>query len=47
VNPPVPPHTLSFWDLWAWRKFLDALDEAGFAIVEKPKLKDKGHTAPR
>jgi len=32
---------------WWWAKFVKALDEAGYAIVKKPELKDKGKTAPR
>jgi hypothetical protein len=30
------------WEKWAWARFLAALDAAGYAIVQKPSLIDKG-----
>lgn len=31
---------------WAWGRFLDALDAAGFAVVGKPELLDKPKPTP-
>jgi hypothetical protein len=30
------------YEPWAWREFLEALDKAGYAIVQKPVLTDRG-----
>ena len=37
------------WDKWAWARLLEALDKAGYAVVKKPVLTDKGlpHREPR
>lgn len=29
-------------DAWLWQRFLRLLDAAGYAIVKKPELTDKG-----
>jgi len=33
---------MSPYELWAWARFLAALDKAGYAIVRKPQLLDRG-----
>lgn len=30
------------WQAWHWAQFLKALDAAGYAIVRKPELLDRG-----
>jgi len=32
---------------WEWGEFLARLDKAGYAIVRKPELLDKGLPSPR
>ena len=44
VNLPAPPPTLHPHDRWLWPRIAKALDEAGIALVPKPKLIGKGHT---
>lgn len=34
-------------DEWRWRRFLEELDKAGYAVVAKPTLIDRGRPAPR
>lgn len=34
-------------EAWRWRRFLEELDKAGFAVVMKPTLLDKGRPEPR
>lgn len=35
------------WDKWMWAKLLDDLDRAGFVLVKKPELRDRGLPAER
>jgi len=38
---------MTTWEVWAWARFLAALDAAGYVIVRKPELLDRGLTKPR
>lgn len=34
-------------EAWRWRRFLEELDKAGYAVVAKPSLINRGRPSPR
>jgi len=47
INPPTPPPAVHPWDVWALPRIVKALNDAGYVVIKKPALIDKGIAKPR